>query len=63
MRWTQFKQLPAEEMHQEMVTTIFPFIKTLGGGITVVFKDQLPKAKGILDIIDIINRNAEEIYY
>lgn len=31
------------------------------GGITVVFKDQLPKAKGILDIIDRINRNAESI--
>ncbi|MBT2716971.1 DEAD/DEAH box helicase family protein [Bacillus sp. ISL-57] len=31
------------------------------GGITVVFKDQLPKAKGILDIIDMINRNAEDI--
>ena len=29
------------------------------GGITVVFKDQLPKAKGILDIIDRINRNAD----
>ncbi|MCY7764451.1 MULTISPECIES: class I SAM-dependent DNA methyltransferase [Bacillus] len=31
MRWTQFKQLPAEEMHQVMIATIFPFIKTLGG--------------------------------
>lgn len=31
------------------------------GGIMVVFKDQLPKARGILDIIDHINRNAEDI--
>lgn len=31
------------------------------GGIMVVFKDQLPKARGILDIIDRINRNAEDI--
>lgn len=30
-------------------------------GITVVFKEQLPKAKVILDIIDMINRNAEGI--
>lgn len=31
------------------------------GGIMVVFKDQLPKARGVLDIIDRINRNAEDI--
>lgn len=31
------------------------------GGIMMVFKDQLPKARGILDIIDRINRNAEDI--
>ncbi|GEK31726.1 hypothetical protein KZO01_20350 [Kurthia zopfii] len=31
------------------------------GGIMVVFKDQLPKARGILDILERINRNAEEI--
>ncbi|TKI71928.1 DUF4145 domain-containing protein [Lysinibacillus mangiferihumi] len=31
------------------------------GGIMVVFKEQLPKARGILDIIDSINRNAEDI--
>ncbi|WDU78847.1 DEAD/DEAH box helicase family protein [Lysinibacillus sp. G01H] len=36
-----------------------PFSST--GGIMVVFKDQLPKARGILDIIDRINRNAEDI--
>lgn len=36
-----------------------PFSST--GGIMVVFKDQLPKARGILDIIDGINRNAEDI--
>lgn len=27
----------------------------------VVYKDQLPKARGISDIIDWINRNAEDI--
>lgn len=31
------------------------------GGIMIVFKDQLPKARGVLDIIDRINRNAEDI--
>ena len=31
------------------------------GGITVVFKDQLPKARSVLAIIDRINRNAEDI--
>ncbi|WP_342559799.1 DEAD/DEAH box helicase family protein [Psychrobacillus sp. FSL W7-1457] len=31
------------------------------GGIMVVFKEHLPKAKGVLDIIDMINRNAEDI--
>lgn len=31
------------------------------GGIMVVFKDQLPKARGVLDVIDQINRNAEGI--
>ncbi|MGG2056317.1 DEAD/DEAH box helicase family protein [Lysinibacillus pakistanensis] len=31
------------------------------GGITVVFKDQLPKARSVLEIIDRINRNAEDI--
>lgn len=36
-----------------------PFSST--GGIMVVFKDQLPKARGVLDIIDRINRNAEDI--
>lgn len=31
------------------------------GGITVVFKDQLPKARSVLAIIDQINKNAEDI--
>lgn len=31
------------------------------GGITVVFKDQLQKARSVLAIIDRINRNAEDI--
>ena len=31
------------------------------GGITVVFKDQLPKVRSVLEIIDRINRNAEDI--
>lgn len=31
------------------------------GGITFVFKDQLPKARSVLAIIDRINRNAEDI--
>lgn len=45
--------LERQALQQDPFTTL--------GGITVVFKDQLPKAKGILDIIDMINRNAEEI--
>ena len=36
-----------------------PFISL--GGITVVFKDQLPKARSVLAIIDRINKNAEDI--
>ncbi|AXC51969.1 DUF4145 domain-containing protein [Bacillus spizizenii] len=45
--------LERQALQQDPFTTL--------GGITVVFKDQLPKAKGILEIIDKINRNAEEI--
>lgn len=45
--------LERQALQQDPFTTL--------GGITVVFKDQLPKAKGILDIVDMINRNAEEI--
>ncbi|MGQ4668798.1 type I restriction-modification enzyme R subunit C-terminal domain-containing protein [Metabacillus halosaccharovorans] len=45
--------LERQALQQDPFTTL--------GGITVVFKDQLPKAKGILDIIDMINRNAEGI--
>ncbi|WP_099364498.1 DEAD/DEAH box helicase family protein [Fredinandcohnia onubensis] len=45
--------LERQALQQDPFTTL--------GGITVVFKDELPKAKGILDIVDMINRNAEEI--
>lgn len=45
--------LERQALQQDPFTTL--------GGITVVFKDQLPKAKGVLDIVDMINRNAEEI--
>lgn len=45
--------LERQALQQDPFTTL--------GGITVVFKDQLPKAKGILDIVDMINRNAMEI--
>lgn len=31
------------------------------GGVMVVFRDQLPKAKSMLDVVDMINRNAEDI--
>lgn len=44
MRWTQFKQLPAEEMHQVMVATIFPFIKTLGGREDSAFSKYMKDA-------------------
>ncbi|WHY25176.1 type I restriction-modification system subunit M [Bacillus halotolerans] len=52
MRWTQFKQLPAEEMHQVMVTTIFPFIKTLGG------KEENAFSKYMKDASFLINKPA-----
>ncbi|WP_336883751.1 class I SAM-dependent DNA methyltransferase [Priestia koreensis] len=52
MRWTQFKQLPAEEMHQVMITTIFPFIKTLGG------KEDSAFSKYIKDASFMINKPA-----
>ena len=47
------RTLERQALQQDPFTTL--------GGITVVFKDQLPKAKGALDIIDMINRNDEEI--
>jgi type I restriction enzyme M protein len=52
MRWTQFKQLPAEEMHQVMVATIFPFIKTLGG------KEDSAFSKYMKDATFMINKPA-----
>ncbi|MBO9131243.1 class I SAM-dependent DNA methyltransferase [Bacillus sp. 165] len=44
MRWTQFKQLPADEMHQVMVNTTFPFIKTLGGKEESAFSKYMKDA-------------------
>ncbi|KQL57124.1 MULTISPECIES: type I restriction-modification system subunit M [Bacillaceae] len=52
MRWTQFKQLPAEEMHQVIITTIFPFIKTLGG------KEDSAFSKYMKDAAFMINKPA-----
>lgn len=49
MRWTQFKQLPAEEMHQVMVTTIFPFIKTLGGKEDSAFSKYMKDASFLIN--------------
>lgn len=49
MRWTQFKQLPAEEMHQVMVTTIFPFIKTLGGKEDSAFSKYMKDASFMIN--------------
>lgn len=50
MRWTQFKQLPAEEMHQVMLSIIFPFIKTLGG------KEDSTFSKYMKDAMFLINK-------
>lgn len=49
MRWTQFKQLPAEEMHQVMVSTIFPFIKTLGGKEDSAFSKYMKDASFLIN--------------
>ncbi|RST61218.1 SAM-dependent DNA methyltransferase [Siminovitchia terrae] len=49
MRWTQFKQLPAEEMHQVMVTTIFPFIKSLGGKEDSAFSKYMKDASFLIN--------------
>lgn len=49
MRWTQFKQLPAEEMHQVMVSTIFPFIKTLGGKEESAFSKYMKDASFLIN--------------
>jgi len=49
MRWTQFKQLPAEEMHQVMVNTIFPFIKTLGGKEDSAFSKYMKDASFMIN--------------
>lgn len=52
MRWTQFKNLPAQEMYEVMVTTIFPFIKTLGG------KEESAFSKYMKDAMFQINKPA-----
>ena len=44
MRWTQFKNLPAQEMYEVMVNTIFPFIKTLGGKKESAFSKYMKDA-------------------
>lgn len=49
IRWTQFKQLPAEEMHQVMVTTIFPFIKKLGGKEDSAFSKYMKDASFLIN--------------
>ncbi|MCY9031038.1 type I restriction-modification system subunit M [Bacillus inaquosorum] len=49
IRWTQFKQLPSEEMHQVMVTTIFPFIKTLGGKADSAFSKYMKDASFLIN--------------
>lgn len=49
MRWTQFKQLPAEEMHQVMIATIFPFIKTLGGKEDSAFSKYMKDASFMIN--------------
>lgn len=52
MRWTQFKNLPAQEMYEVMTTTIFPFIKTLGG------KEESAFSKYMKDAMFQINKPA-----
>ncbi|AXC51967.1 SAM-dependent DNA methyltransferase [Bacillus spizizenii] len=49
MRWTQFKQLPSEEMHLVMVNTIFPFIKTLGGKEDSAFSKYMKDASFLIN--------------
>ncbi|MBT2716973.1 class I SAM-dependent DNA methyltransferase [Bacillus sp. ISL-57] len=49
IRWTQFKQLPAEEMHQVMVSTIFLFIKTLGGKEDSAFSKYMKDASFLIN--------------
>lgn len=52
IRWTQFKNLPAQEMYEVMVSTIFPFIKTLGG------KEESAFSKYMKDAMFQINKPA-----
>lgn len=52
MRWTQLKNLPAQEMYEVMVNTIFPFIKTLGG------KEESAFSKYMKDAMFQINKPA-----
>lgn len=44
MRWTQFKNLPAQEMYEIMANTTFPFIKTLGGKEESAFSKYMKEA-------------------
>lgn len=52
LRWTQFKNLPAQEMYEVMVNTIFPFIKSLGG------KEESAFSKYMKDAMFQINKPA-----
>ncbi|KTR25782.1 DNA methyltransferase [Exiguobacterium indicum] len=44
IRWTQLKQLRAEEMYEVMIRTVFPFIKTLGGAEESSFSQYMKDA-------------------
>lgn len=44
MRWTQFKNLPAQEMFDVMTVTIFPFIKNLGAEENSAFSKYMKDA-------------------
>lgn len=52
LRWTQFKNLPAQEMYEVMINTIFPFIKSLGG------KEESAFSKYMKDAMFQINKPA-----
>ncbi|WP_342559801.1 class I SAM-dependent DNA methyltransferase [Psychrobacillus sp. FSL W7-1457] len=76
VRWTQFKNLPAQEMYEVMVNTIFPFIKSLGGREDSAFskymKDAifqinkpatLQKVVSVLDSISMDDRDTQGDVY
>ena len=67
LRWSYFKQLPAEEMITHVQMKVFPFLKKLNGGTSPFTKHManavfiMPKASLLVESINIIEDIFKEI--